>query len=156
MEMLWRTCPRCTGEPPLMQPEPRDYDQATRILEPAAVAQALAPVVSEKPLAWSLVITEGLLPGKRIELRGKGVRVGRSPNRAGGQEPLELPDTHLSRDHFAIVPVGDDWVVHDLGSTNGTKVNGEKATRRPLQPGDEVRAGHTTFRVERDSGGASG
>lgn len=155
MEMLWRTCPKCTGEPPLMQPEPRDYDQATRIIEPAVAAKLLAPE-PEKPLGWALVVTEGLLPGKRIELQGKGVRVGRSPNRAGGQEPLELPDTHLSRDHFAVVPVGDEWVVHDLGSTNGTKVNGEKATRRPLQPGDEIRAGHTTFRVEHGAGSGSG
>lgn len=155
MEMVWRTCPKCTGQPPLMQPEPRDFAEATRIIEPAVVAQALPPPPAQ-PLAWSLLVTEGILPGKRIELQGKGVRVGRSPNRAGGQEPLELPDTHLSRDHFAVVPDGDNWAIHDLGSTNGTKVNGEKVNRRPLQAGDEIRAGHTTFRVEQGAGGEGG
>ncbi len=155
MDMLWRTCPKCTGDPPLMQPEPRDYDQATRILEPAAVAEAAAPAVAAGPLVWSLVVTEGILPGRRIDLQGKGVRVGRSPNRAGGQEPLELPDTHLSRDHFAVVPDGEGWLIHDLGSTNGTRVNGEKVNRRALQEGDEVRAGHTTFRVEHGPGGTA-
>ncbi len=155
MEMLWLTCPKCTGEPPRMQPEPRDYDQATRILEPAAVAQVLAQAEPAKPLAWALVVTDGILPGKRIELEGRGVRVGRAPNRAGGQTPFELPDTHLSRDHFAVVPDGDGWAVHDLGSTNGTKVNGEKVNRRTLQPGDEVRAGHTTFRFEQGGGGGA-
>jgi hypothetical protein len=156
MEMLWRTCPKCTGQPPLMQLEPRDFAEATRILEPAVVAQALAAPAPARLLPWSLVVTEGILPGKRIELQGKGVRVGRQPNRAGGQEPLELPDTHLSRDHFAVVPDGDGWAVHDLGSTNGTKVNGEKVNRRPLAAGDEIRAGHTTFRYEQGAGSESG
>jgi FHA domain len=151
MEMAWRTCPQCTGEPPLMQPEAREFSDATRIIEPAVVAQALAAPEPGLPLAWALVVTEGILLGRRIELQGKGVRVGRAPKLAGGQEPVELPDLHLSRDHFAVVPDGDGWAVHDLGSTNGTKVNGEKVNRRPVQPGDEVRAGHTTFVVEAGS-----
>lgn len=155
MESLWRTCPKCTGEPPLMQPEPRDFADATRIIEPP-VAMAVAPPPPPAMAAWSLLVTEGILPGKRIELQGKGVRVGRQPNRAGGQEPVELPDTHLSRDHFAVVPDGDGWAVHDLGSTNGTRLNGEKVTRRALAPNDEIRAGHTTFRVEQGAGSEGG
>jgi hypothetical protein len=150
MEMLWRTCPQCTGEPPVMQPEPRAFSDATRIIEPAQVAQALATAepATTTATAWWLVVAEGILPGKRVQLQGKGVRVGRLPSRAGGQEPFELPDTHLSRDHFALVPAGEGWVVHDLGSTNGTKVNGEKVNRREVVAGDEVRAGHTVFRIE--------
>jgi hypothetical protein len=158
MEMAWRTCPQCTGEPPLMQPEPRgfsDMSDATRIIEPTPVAVAPVAVV-EVPAAWALVVTEGILLGQRIELQGKGVRVGRAPKLAGGQDPVELPDLHLSRDHFAVVPDGDGWAVHDLGSTNGTKVNGEKVNRRTLAAGDEVRAGHTTFVFESGSGDGSG
>jgi len=156
MEMLWLTCPQCTGEPPRMQPEPRDFAEATRIIEPAAVAQAVVMAAPPAKLAWALVVTEGILPGKRIELRGMGVRIGRSPKAAGALELMELPDTHLSRDHFAVVADGDGWAVHDLGSTNGTKVNGEKVNRRPVQAGDEVRAGHTTFVVECGPGGGAG
>lgn len=157
MEMLWLTCPQCTGEPPRMQPEPRDYALETRIIEPAVPVQAAAPPppVPAK-LVWSLVVTEGILPGKRIELSGMGVRIGRSPKAAGTLILVELPDTHLSRDHFAVVADGGGWAVHDLGSTNGTKVNGEKVNRRPVQPGDEVRAGHTTFRIEAGPEGAAG
>ncbi len=149
MEMLWRTCPKCTGEPPRLQPEPRDFSDATRIMEP--VRPASAPAATPEPArarVWALVVTDGILPGARLELRGRGVRVGRAPSSAGGQEPLIQPDQRLSRDHFAVVPDGDTWVLHDVGSSNGTFVNGEKVTRRVLQPGDEVRAGHTTFRVE--------
>ena len=157
MDMLWRTCPQCTGEPPRMQPEPRDFSDATRIMEPVARPAASAPAAPEPPraAAWALVVTDGILPGARIELRGRGVRVGRAPSSAGGQEPLTQPDQRLSRDHFAVVPDGETWVLHDVGSNNGTMVNGEKVTRRVLQPGDEVRAGHTTFRVEDHYGGAS-
>lgn len=155
MEMAWRTCPQCTGEPPLMQPEPRNFADATRIIEPAPAVLAPA-AVEEKPATWALVVTEGIVIGQRIDLQGKGVRVGRAPKLAGGQEPVELPDLHLSRDHFAVVPDGDGWAVHDLGSTNGTKVNGEKVNRRALQAGDEVRAGHTTFVVEAGSGDGGG
>jgi hypothetical protein len=156
MEMLWRTCPKCTGQPPVMQPEPRDFSLPTVILEPAAAAKAAAPAAAPVVKTWSIVVTEGILPGKRIELQGKGVRIGRQPNRAGGQEPFELPDTHLSRDHFAIVPDGDGWAVHDLGSTNGTRLNGEKVTRRALVHDDEIRAGHTTFRIEFGGGSEGG
>jgi pSer/pThr/pTyr-binding forkhead associated (FHA) protein len=112
--------------------------------------------LSPVPRTWALVVTDGILPGARIELQGKGVRVGRSPSRAGGQEPLLQPDTHMSRDHFAVVPEGEGWAIHDLGSSNGTKVNGEKVNRRSLNAGDEIRAGHTTFRVEDRSAGDSG
>jgi hypothetical protein len=156
MEMAWRTCPQCTGEPPLMQPQPRDFSDATRIIEPALSTPAPAAVQEAGPRAWALVVTEGILLGQRIELQGKGVRVGRAPKLAGGQEPVELPDLHLSRDHFAVVPDGEGWAVHDLGSTNGTRVNGEKVNRRTVQPGDEVRAGHTTFVVEAGSGDGGG
>lgn len=158
MEMLWRTCPKCTGEPPLMQPEPRDFADATRIIEPVRAAAPVSAPVPEPPkaVAWALVVTDGILPGARIELRGRGVRVGRAPSGAGGQDPLVQPDQRLSRDHFAVVPDGDTWVLYDVGSSNGTFVNGEQVTRRTLQAGDEVRAGHTTFRVEDHYGGASG
>ena len=154
MEMLWLTCPQCTGQPPRMQPEPRDYALETRIIEPAAPVAAPPPVAAR--LVWSLLVTDGILPGKRIELSGMGVRIGRSPKAAGTLILVEMPDTHLSRDHFAVVADGDGWAVHDLGSTNGTKVNGEKVNRRPVQPGDEIRAGHTTFRVEHGPEGAAG
>lgn len=156
MEMLWRTCPKCTGAPPVMQPEPRDFSLPTVILEPAAAAHAVASAAAPVVKTWSIVVAEGILPGKRVELQGRGLRVGRQPNRAGGQDPFELPDTHLSRDHFAIVPDGDGWALHDLGSTNGTRLNGEKVTRRTLVHDDEIRAGHTTFRIEFGAGSEGG
>ena len=156
MDMLWRTCPKCTGQPPRMQPEPRDFSDATRIVEPVSAPRPVVVAEATHAKEWALVVTDGILPGARLALRGRGVRVGRAPSSAGGQEPMVQPDQRLSRDHFAVVPDGETWVLHDVGSSNGTFVNGEKVTRRLLQAGDEVRAGHTTFRVEDHDAGLNG
>jgi len=52
-------------------------------------------------------------------------------------------DNGLSRQHLAIESDGDDWAVQDLGSKNGTVLNGVRvAERTPLKSGDRIMAGH--------------
>ena len=58
---------------------------------------------------------------------------------------LGLSDKALSAHHFKIVPDDGQFVVVDLGSTNGTFVNDEAARARPLRSGDVIRAGRTEF-----------
>ncbi|GAG31854.1 unnamed protein product, partial [marine sediment metagenome] len=41
---------------------------------------------------------------------------------------------------------GGEWEIHDLGSTNGVKVNGRRAASFRLRDGDQVTLGTTTFR----------
>ena len=57
---------------------------------------------------------------------------------------LSFPDDGgLSRQHLAIERDGDGWALRDLGSKNGTMLNGAKVTERmPLKPGDRITAGH--------------
>lgn len=52
-----------------------------------------------------------------------------------------LQDTGVSRKHVGIRKLGDEWELADLGSTNGTFVNGEKVARRKLEVGDVIRVG---------------
>jgi transcriptional regulator with PAS, ATPase and Fis domain len=59
-----------------------------------------------------------------------------------------LPDNHIylpyrgvSRRHFALNRKGNSWVVKDLGSTNGTRLNGIKIQEHQLKPGDKIQAG---------------
>ena len=59
-----------------------------------------------------------------------------------------IEDHEMSRKHFAIEKEGDDHVLVDQGSTNGTFVNDEKAQQRKLKEGDRIRAGSTTFAYE--------
>jgi hypothetical protein len=61
-----------------------------------------------------------------------------------------LADPGISRMHARIVREGDDFVVEDLGSTNGTEVNGQLVKRRRLADGDRVRLGSSTLQFRRE------
>jgi hypothetical protein len=63
----------------------------------------------------------------------------------GQDADLRLPDTGVSRRHVDVRFDGVGAVLHDLGSTNGTTVNGHRAQSWQLQHGDVVRLGHTVL-----------
>ncbi len=58
---------------------------------------------------------------------------------------LRLSSGDASRRHAEIVPVTGGFVLRDLGSTNGTFVNGERISERQLQPGDRIRIGSNSI-----------
>jgi len=86
---------------------------------------------------------------KTLPLTGNRLAVGRS----SGVELSFPDDAGLSRQHFALEPSGDDWTVQDLGSKNGTFVNGIplKAVL-VLRPGDRITAGHLSIVFAPDQG----
>ena len=59
-----------------------------------------------------------------------------------------LADPNVSRNHAEIRPQGDRFAVVDLGSTNGTRVNGVRVDQRVLEDGDEIAFGNTRMRFE--------
>ncbi len=65
---------------------------------------------------------------------------------------IHLDDANASRLHAALVKEGERWVVEDLGSTNGTLLNGRRIERAPLSEGDVITIGLTrlTFHEARD------
>jgi hypothetical protein len=71
------------------------------------------------------------------------LQVGSNVIGRGQDADLRLPDTGVSRRHVDIRFDGTGAVLHDLGSTNGTTVNGHRAQSWQLQHGDVVRLGHT-------------
>lgn len=82
-----------------------------------------------------------LLPsGDRYVLGDHTVVLGRLP-----ECDITLVDTNVSRRHAEIRPRGDRFVVVDLGSTNGSKVNGIRVAERELVDGDELTFGNTRF-----------
>jgi hypothetical protein len=68
----------------------------------------------------------------------------------GDQANLRLPDVGISRRHARLDFDGAQVVLTDLGSTNGTMVNGQRVSAVALNPGDMIQIGTTTltFRVD--------
>ena len=60
---------------------------------------------------------------------------------------LLLDDAMCSSTHAQIIPREDGWILQDLGSTNGTNVNGARAQRQLLKSGDEVQMGRLVVGV---------
>jgi pSer/pThr/pTyr-binding forkhead associated (FHA) protein len=59
-----------------------------------------------------------------------------------------VTDTSVSRRHAEIRPSAGGWVIVDLGSTNGTRVNGAPVTERKLDDGDTITVGDAVLRFE--------
>ncbi len=92
----------------------------------------------------ALVIRTGGFEGMRYELAGEETLIGRNPT-----TDITLLDEGISREH-AIILTDDDgsYVIEDLQSTNGTKVNGKRVRSAALEPGDEIQIGHTIFEFQ--------
>ncbi|MDZ4754997.1 MAG: ATPase, T2SS/T4P/T4SS family [Phycisphaerae bacterium] len=78
---------------------------------------------------------------RRVDLDGNPVTIGRLPDNV-----LHIPDEGLSRNHAVIEPYGDAWRLRDLGSRNGTKVNGGRVSEARLRHGDTVKLGAVEIR----------
>lgn len=89
--------------------------------------------------AGSLVLPTG----DRVPLGEETITVGRLP-----ESTIVLADPNVSRQHAEIRPRGTSYVVVDLGSTNGSRVNGIRITEHELVDGDELMFGNTRMRFE--------
>lgn len=90
-----------------------------------------------------LVIVGGPIAGRRIALPASGLVLGR-----GEEAQLRLDAEGVSRKHARIVPDGHGQIhVLDLGSTNGTFVNGRRVDVASVKEGDLVTIGSVVVRV---------
>ena len=97
----------------------------------------------------TLAVTSGPLAGRSFPFEGHDVfLVGRSPN-AHCRFPED--DPYFSRVHFLVEINPPRCRLTDMGSRNGTFVNGRKVEVVDLAEGDEIRAGHTRFAVRVDA-----
>jgi len=82
--------------------------------------------------------------------RSYPLQIGSTVIGRGDQATLRLPDVGISRRHARLDFDGAQVVLTDLGSTNGTMVNGQRVSAVALNPGDMVQVGTTTltFRVD--------
>jgi len=118
------------------EPEQADFghtmvyslDRSPRPLEVPPVAEGRAMLVGG---------------GRRTVLAGSRFVIGRSRD-----SDLTLDDPNVSRRHAELRKENGAWVVADLASTNGVKVNGRRVAQHRLNPGDEITVGLETLHFE--------
>ncbi|MDB5290185.1 MAG: putative two-component system sensor histidine kinase [Phycisphaerales bacterium] len=86
----------------------------------------------------TLLVLQGPDKGRRFELPDSPALVGRDSRQ------LPLTDNTVSRRHCELLPQDGSWVLRDMGSSNGTYVNGARVEKLVvLKVGDQVRVGRT-------------
>jgi pSer/pThr/pTyr-binding forkhead associated (FHA) protein len=109
------------------------YSNASRLAEPL---EERAQARAQTALLYD--------DGRRLIVGPGGVTIGRSR-----QCDIVLSDPNVSRQHAEVRPRGGSWVLIDLGSTNGSRING-RAVEGPevIRPGDDIELGSTKLRFE--------
>ncbi len=109
------------------------YSSAERVAEPLQD--------SGRPRT-AIVVVEG----RRMVVGERGATLGRSR-----QCEIVIDDPNVSRRHAELRPRGGSWVLTDLGSTNGSRVNGRDIeSPTVVKPGDEIELGTAVLRFELD------
>jgi len=92
-----------------------------------------------------LVVTAGALKGTSLDLAEQQITLGRA-----NDATLVLNDDYASSRHARIFPQDGQWIVEDLGSTNGTYLDRQKVTRpMPVPMGVPIRIGKTVLELRR-------
>ncbi len=97
-----------------------------------------------------LVLLSAGMSGRSHELKVDKTTIGRVDDNT-----FQIPEPSVSSHHCEVLLRGSDVVVHDLNSTNGTYVNGEKITESVIKPGQVLRLGQIELRLETESSGAT-
>ena len=117
--------------------------QESFILRPALAGGAIGQAIHSGRLV--VLHSDALEQGDEFELEASALTIGRSRRNTVSIDG----DEFASARHVRIEPRRDGVWVHDLGSTNGTHVNGVRIDRpRKLVTGDVVRVGETELRYE--------
>lgn len=134
--------PRSSGEPPGQSPSPAAPPAADGPDPTPGATQAMPPPGVGGARRH---VTQTPAPDLRLEVVDTGQQLDLVAGRyvIGRLATCDLPidSTTVSREHAALVKRNDTWWVFDLGSTNGTKVNGIRASEQPIRPGDRLDVG---------------
>ena len=146
--------PRSHERVPRAEPEDEDEDWGDPQVAAEGEATRIAPAPRERvpqvqddnatnagpPI--SLEVLEGPDRGLSLPVRGGRMIIGR-----GDGCDFKLKDASTSRRHAELVAAPSSLVVRDLGSGNGTRVNGERVTEAAVDHGDKIAVGQTVLLV---------
>src|SRR3954466_11508214 len=93
-----------------------------------------------------LVLLSAGMTGRTHELKVDKTTIGRVEDNT-----FQIAEPSVSSHHCEVLLKGSEVVVKDLGSTNGSFINGEKVTESVLKPGQLLRLGQIEMRLETDS-----
>jgi len=96
-------------------------------------------------MAKLVLLSEGFT-GRSHELKVEKTTIGRVDDNT-----FPVPEASVSSHHCEILLKGNDVVIKDLNSTNGTFINGEQVTESVLKPGQILRVGKIEMRLETDT-----
>jgi pSer/pThr/pTyr-binding forkhead associated (FHA) protein len=110
-----------------------------------APRQPQRPTKPSRGVPRVLVVTGGPLSGTTIDLVDQQITMGRA-----NDATLVLNDDYASSRHARIFPQDGQWIVEDLGSTNGTYLDRQKVTRpTPVPIGVPIQIGKTVLELRR-------
>ncbi|GGJ81484.1 MULTISPECIES: FHA domain-containing protein [Streptomyces] len=113
---------------------------------PAPPAQRQQGGRQRRGAPTKLVVSEGILTGTTVALQGQTITLGRAHD-----STIVLDDDYASSRHARIYPDRDgQWIVEDLGSTNGTYLDRTRLTTpTPIPPGAPIRIGKTVIELRK-------
>lgn len=116
-----------------------------RQAQPPRQARPSRPARAGRGSPRVLVVTAGALKGTSLDLSQQQITLGRA-----NDATLVLNDDYASSRHARIFPQDGQWIVEDLGSTNGTYLDRQKVTRpMPVPLGVPIRIGKTVLELRR-------
>jgi pSer/pThr/pTyr-binding forkhead associated (FHA) protein len=135
--------PAPTGAPaPFSAPMPGTPLAPTQAIPAASLQPTMAYASAPIATGYGLRVMDGPMAGQLVAVTGP-IELGRD----SAQWPMAY-DSQASRRHALVSPSPAGVMVQDLGSTNGTMVNGQRIASAEARPGDVIRIGGTNFRVE--------
>jgi len=103
------------------------------------------PVRQSRSAPHLLLVTAGALAGTSLGLTDQQITIGRADDAT-----LVLSDDYASTRHARLFPQNGQWLVEDLGSTNGTYLDRQKVTQpTPVPVGVPIRIGKTVLELRR-------
>ena len=132
------TAPVVARPPRAPEPAPRDSAQRSS-------AQQSGPQQATRDSVTRIVITSGPKAGLELPLTGEPLTIGRS-----SESGLVIRDDYTSSHHARLLLWGEQWMLQDLDSTNGTWHDGSRvATPVPVRVGAPIKVGATTFELRK-------
>ena len=125
---------------------PRRRKRPTPVTQPQSGRPPKSkPVRASRVPPQQLLVTAGSLAGTRLGLTDQQITIGRADDAT-----LVLSDDYASTRHARLFPQDGQWLVEDLGSTNGTYLDRQKVTQpTPVPIGVPIRIGKTVLELRK-------